>query len=317
VNIPESQSKALNDLASSGDATAKEWASSLGIEPKPATSGDENKGQNGAAEGAKSEGEAKPEGGEAKTAPTQGQAKPEGETSDGVDAHRDGASDQGKRPSIYAENRRLKQERRKLREERDESRRREEAITNRIAQLEARLKGSPDGSKTPETEEDLLTRLLSRPEDVFRERDKTLVQAVREALKEDLAKARALEESRSQKSSAIKTLESIKDFDLERDEEEVFEIMEKEYGLDEDDVAHLLSTRPTKTANLIRRAWEKTHSLALPDSVKADKASAKASAAIGGSTHSKTTLRDLNSRATGAKSKEDLDRLWEEAGKLS
>lgn len=315
--INEDQGKVLSDLAASGDATAKGWASELGIEPKPVTSGDEKKEQGGAADDAKLKVEPKTDGDGPGAGGTNVKGGTDSEVKDGVDAHRDGASGSGGGPDARNAMRRLKQERRQLRMERDASRQREEELNKRLAALEAQAAKS-NGQPAKDAEEDELVKLLTKPKDFLRERDQNLIAAVREALKEDLAKARAAEEGKAQKTSAIKTLESIKDFDLERDEEEVFEIMEKEYGLDEDDVAHLLSTRPEKTANLIKRAWEKGHSLALDDKAKSDKAAAKAvGPAGGGSSHSKTDLATINARAKGAKSKEDLEALWEEAGKLS
>lgn len=318
MNIPEDQSKALTDLASSGDASAKSWASELGIGPKPASSGNENKGQNGAANDAKSESGTKPDGAAVRDESPEGQAKLDGEAKDGVDAHRDGAGDGGKKPSIYAEVRRLKQERRDMRTQRDESRKREETLNARLADLEARLKTLPDGSKSPSTEEDILTKLLTNPEAVFQEREKKLGTAIRQAVNEAVAQARAFEQQRAEKSSAIKILESIPNFDLEENEDEVFQLMEEEYGLDEEDVEHLLATRSEKTARWIKKAWEKKHSLALPEKERAAKAAARSSVSSGGGqTHSKTSFGDLNARAKGARSAEELEKLWEEAGRLS
>lgn len=317
MNIPEEQGKVLDDLASSGDAGAKDWAAELGREPKPATNGDVNKQPNGAADKAKPDGNAKPEGDRQDRGPD-GNATPEGEDKPGVDAHRDGASERGGGPNVRAEVRRLKQERRQLREERDASRKREETLNSRLAALEAKLSSTSHDHKPNATEEDLLTQLLTDPKKVFADEKKSLQEGMRELFREEMAKARALEESRAQRSSAIKTLESIKDFDLERDEDEVFEIMAEEYGLDEEDVEHLLATRPVKTAAWIKKAWEKKHSTALDDATKADKAAARATTAGGGgSTHSKATLSDVNSRAKGAKSGEDLDRLWGDVEKLT
>lgn len=316
-DIPENQGRVLTDLASSGDSTAKSWASELGIEPKPATTGNEDKGQDGAADKAKPEGGTKGGGEGVKDGLPKDEAKPDGEAKDGVDAHRDGAGDKGKNPSIYAEVRRLKQERRQLRTERDQSRQREESLNSRLAALEARPKASPDGSKPAATEEDALTQLLSDPKKFLAERDKSMLAAIREALQSDMAQARAAEQGRAEKSSAIKTLESIPDFNLDKDEDEVFEIMEKEYGLNEEDVEELLATRPQRTANWIKRAWEKSHSTSVSDSVRADKASAKASGGGGGRMHSKSSLAEVNARAKGGMTAAELEKAWEDAGKLT
>lgn len=312
MSIPEEQGKVLDGLAASGDESAKAWASELGREPQPAPTGD-------AKEKASDAADTKPAD-DAVKAEAKAEAKPaeSSEEGSGVDANRDGAGGGDKKPSIYAEVRRLKQERRQLRNERDESRRREEALNSRLAALEAQSKNVPDGSKSKSAEEDILAQLLTDPNAVFADRDKRLVQAVREALKHDLSALRQAEERRSEKSSAIKTLESIKDLDLERDEDKVFELMEETYGFTEEEVEELLASKPTRTAGMIKRAWEKKYSTALPDNVKADKASARVVAVGGGGqSHAKSTLSDLNSRARGARTKEDLDRLWEEAGKLS
>lgn len=313
MTIPQEQVDALSASASSGDATAKDWLSELGHEPTPATSGDAKKDANGATEGAEVKAAEKPKG---EVSP-QGDADATAKALDGVDARRDGAGGGGNKPNIYTEVKRLRQERRELRAEREESRKREDAMNSRLAQLETMLKSQPHGDKPQPTEEDDLTKLLTKPGEYLAERDKKLISMVRDALKADMAQARATEERREQKSSAIKILESIQNFSLDEHEDEVFQLMEEEYGWDEADVEHELATRPTKAANLIKRAWEKKHSLALSPEVKAAKSSAGASAnAGGGSTHSKTTHGDINARAKMAKSPEELEKLWGELEKL-
>lgn len=316
MSIPEAQGKVLTDLAQSGDEAAKAWSGDLGLKPQPETTGDEKEQTNGAAAVAE-DAAAKDGDVGAKAAATTDDAGDAEKAKAGVDAGRDGAGGGDKKPSIYAEVRRLKQERRELRMERDESRKREETLNQRLAALEAQSKTAVDGSKAPKTEEDLLSKLLTDPKAVLAERDKGLLDSVREAIRDEQKKIRVAETRRQEQSSAIKTLESIKDFDLDRDEEKVFELMEEEYGLDEDDVAHMLATRPGKTAAWIKRAWEKKFSLAVSDQVKADKAAARTQATAGsGKTHSKTTMETLNARAKGAKTKEELEAVWEEAAKI-
>lgn len=312
MEIPQEQMQTLENLASSGDDTAKEWLSELRPNPQPVKTGDGKEGGSGAADKGDDKGAEAPP-----VTPGDAEAAKK-EPRSGVDPHRDGDGDAGKKPSVYDTIKELRRERRELRAERENSRKREEQLNARLAQLETHLKSLPDGDKAKPTEEDDLTRLLTKPGDFLAEREKKLIAAVREAIKGDLAQARAAQDRREQRSSAIKIFESIPNFDLDENEDQVFELMKAEYGWDEDDVEFLLSTRPEKTAASIKRAWEKKFSTALPEQTKSDKAAAKGVSVGGGGakTYSKPTLADLNARAKSAKSQDDLDQLWEEAEKL-
>src|SRR6185503_4587650 len=136
---------------------------------------------------------------------TEGESKAEGEAKVEVETSRDGGGEKGRKPNVYDTIKKLRRERRELREERESSRKREEELNARLARLEAGPKSLPDG-KAQVTEEDELTALLNKPGEFLNkrldERDKKLIGAVREALKQDLAKARAAEERRADKSSA-------------------------------------------------------------------------------------------------------------------
>lgn len=310
MEIPQEQAKVLTDLAASGDVDAGKWLSDLGHKPAPGNTGEVKKDGSGAVDEAKAEAKPDPE------VTTEGDDRAEEKAESKVDPSRDGDGGKKKGPSVYDT---IKDLRRRLREskaEREGFRSKEAEYAAKLQQLEARLKSLPDGaSKAPE--EDELTRLLTKPGDFLAERDKKLLSAVRQAIKEDLAKAESAKEAERQKSSAIEILGSIPNFDIDDNEDEVFDLMQEEYGWDESDLEYFLKARPEKTARQIRRAWEKNRSLALPEKTRAEKAAAKSPSTGGVSTHTKTTLKDLDAKAKGARTREEINRLWEEVEKAS
>jgi hypothetical protein len=190
-------------------------------------------------------------------------------------------------------------------------------LNSRLAALEAQPKARPDGSAQPKTETDTLTKFLTDPDGFFSERDKGLSQIISQAVKEAAVEQRKLDQARSDRSEAIKILDSLDGLDIEENDGEVYQLLEEELGMDDGYVEFLFKTQPSKTASLVRKLWEKKHSLALSDKDRAAKSAAKPVSVGGGQTHSKVTLADINARAKGAKSSEDLEKLWAEAERLS
>lgn len=319
MSIPEAQAKVLNDLAASGNADAGKWADEAGITPKPATTEGEKSAASGGTETV--EAKASVEGEEANASETQ--PRTEDKTKTGVDDHRDEVDKGGRPDKNYAERRRLKRERREALEQRDAATKRAAELVARIEALEASAKSPRDGSKPESTEEDVLATILTKPEDYLTAREKKfeerIVKQLAEAMTEHGNRQAQIAQHKADSSSAIKMLQTIKGFNSESDEdnEKMLDLMEEEFRLDEGALEQQLRANPIRTAGWMKKTWERVNSTDVSSSVKSDKASAKSSASGGGQTHTKTSLGDLNSRAKGAKSSEDLDKIWGELEKAS
>ena len=301
MTLTEEQVTELSSKAQSGDADAKEILTGLGRDTAPAKA-DANTDKNDATQTSEAEGGAGKAGTLAETDPNADKGNGGADTR----RNRDGAD---QRPSKIDTIRELRRERRELRTQLEEMRKHDTTYAEKLAALEARLNAPVNGKKEG-TEPDILTKLLSTPEELLSGREKALMERVEKLISERVGQVPNMLKGMREKSDAVKTLGEIKDFDLDKDEDEVYQIMEEEYGFSEEEVVGLLEARPTRTAQLIKRAWEKHH--VLDDGKKADK-SAAASSAVGGSPAlAKPNLKDLNLRAKNAKTPEELEKVIRE-----
>lgn len=297
--LDEGQIADLQGKASSGDAEAKEILTGLGRDQAPAKTTDATTEESATTQTPETETKTTEEA----TASTEDKeaAKGASEVESGRD--RDGSN---RKPSKLQDISRLRRERRELREQIEAQK---AEFTRKIADLEARFKTAAPGN-TETTESDELTKLLMNPKGYLAESGKPLLEQTRTLVLEELSKMQAAQKMIAEKSEAVKLLGTNK-IDLDQDEDEIFKVMEEEFGFTDDEVTGLLRAAPLRTARMIERAWKKTHVIS-PEK-KADKAAA-ASGASGGlpTPGTKPSLKELNDAYRNAKTPEEAEKIFKQ-----
>lgn len=297
MEIPAEQLKVLNDLGTSGDSTAKDMLSTFTPPSVPEKTEE------------KTESNAHPE--KTPEATPEVQPKESAEVDDG--RSRDGDD---RKPSKIDTIRELRRERRQLREEVASQKAREERFNQQLATLQAKLDALSNGKPaTTEKDTNTLERLLAAPDELLSERDKRLkdelIKTIDERFKNLPGMLGGILQTRDEKSEARKLVGSIKGLDLDRDEDQILEYMEEDYGLDENELAQLLDTKPLRTAQWIKKAWESR--MTLPPEKKADKAAASSGQVSGSPVPvTKPTLKDLNARFAQARTEDERARILKE-----
>lgn len=297
--LDEAQIADLQKSASSGDADAKEILTGLGRDQEPAKTPDTKTEESATTQ--KPETETKTT--EETTVSTEDKeaAKGASEVESGRD--RDGSN---RKPSKLQDITRLRKERRELRAQIENQR---SEFARQIADLEARIKQSVPG-ETKAAESDELTKLLTDPQGFLSARDKNLLEQNRAFLLEEMAKRDAAQKSIAEKSEAVKLLGEAK-IDLDKNEDEIFQVMEDEYEFTEEEVEGLLKAAPLRTARMIKKAWDKAHVIS-PEK-KADKAAAASGASGGTPTPGSTmTVASLNDAYKRAQTDEERDKIFKQ-----
>lgn len=305
--IPAEQLAVLKDLSTAGDTTAGDLLSRFGDGSNPDQKTEPNKEESNAQGG---------EGDAAGEAPKADAPDPNADPT--VDPERPRNEDPNRRPSRMDTIRDLRRDRRQLREQNEAMRKQGDDLSRQLTALNEKIKALENsGPRGGDSKEDDVVQLLSRPGEYLSEREKRLVESVQKAMDEKLQKLQAsipgLMTERSGKEQARKILTGIKDFDLERDEDDLMELVETKLGLDADDVEALLRKRPVETAEKLRRMWEESKKLSLPPQAAAAKAAAASAVPSGSSApKQKRTLEQLNQDFANARTPQDRDRILKE-----
>jgi len=185
--------------------------------------------------------------------------------------------------------------RRTRREDRARFEQERQEWAKRLQALEEKFKTLPSGDKQEAPKEDELTRLLTQPGEFLSERDKRLIDQVRKEMKEQFGQLPNLLQRRAENDEARKIINSIQNFDQERDEDEMLDLLEADYGIDETMFQELVSKSPMKAATFLKKVWEKRNNL--PAEKVADKVAASSGGLSAGKpVTAKPTMRELNDR---------------------
>lgn len=185
---------------------------------------------------------------------------------------------------------------------------RDTAYSQRLEELETKLKSLDRTGQPPATDEDILAKFLSKPNEFLEDRDKRVLQEISRLLDQKLQEMPTVLKRQQESSEALKMLENTENFDIDQDEDELYEILDSDYGIDEDILEDMLRRNPMKMAGFIVKVWEKRNNLS-PETMKSKKVAA--SGVAGGKVPSggKPSMKDIDERARQASLRGDSEEI--------